>query len=118
MAYSIEDCKEGSFRAESTEGTRVRVGTTKNEPDGDSSFWQKALSHYLGKYYKETVDFEFGDVKGVIFTSKDAKPFYYLAGVATEKDTIYVVEIFFPDRAAFDKRHYAIKDSLEGFSVK
>lgn len=110
--------KEDPFRAESAEGTRVRLGTTRNEPAGDSSFWQKALSYYLGKYYKETVDFEFGEVKGVIFASKDAESFYYLAGVAIDNDTIYVVEIFFPDRAAFDKRRYEIKESLEGFSVK
>ena len=110
--------KESPFRAESAEGTRVRLGTTRNEPAGDSSFWQKALSYYLGKYYKETVDFEFGEVKGVIFTSKDAESFYYLAGVAIDNDTIYVVEIFFPDRVAFDKRRYEVKESLEGFSVK
>jgi hypothetical protein len=110
--------RDVAFRAESAEGTRVRVGTTRNEPSGDSSFWQKALSYYLGKYYKETVDFEFGEVKGAIFTSKDAEPFYYLAGVATERDTIYVIEVFFPDRASLDKRLNGIKESLRGFGIK
>ena len=110
--------KDVAFRAESAEGTRVRVGTTRNKPLGDSSFWHKALTYHLSKYYKETEDFEFGEVKGAIFTSKDAEPFYYLAGVATEKDTIYVIEVFFPDRASLDKRLNGIKESLRGFSVK
>ena len=110
--------RDVAFRAESAEGTRVRVGTTRNEPSGDSSFWQKALSYYLSKYYKETVDFEFGEVKGAIFTSKDVEPFYYLAGVVIEKDTIYVIEVFFPGRASLDKRLNGIKESLRGFGVK
>jgi hypothetical protein len=110
--------RDVAFRAESAEGTRVRVGTTRNEPSGDSSFWQKALSYYLSKYYKETVDFEFGEVKGAIFTSKDVEPFYYLVGVVTEKNTIYVIEVFFPGRPSLDKRLNGIKESLRGFGVK
>ena len=110
--------KDVAFRAESAEGTRVRVGTTRNEPSGDSSFWQKAVSYYLSKYYKETVDFEFGEVKGAIFTSKDSEPFYYFAGVVTKKDTIYVIEAFFPDKASLDKRFNSIQESLRGFGVK
>jgi hypothetical protein len=43
--------KEDAFRAESAEGTRVRVGTARNDPLGDSAFWQKALSHFLREYY-------------------------------------------------------------------
>ena len=110
--------RDVSFRAESAEGTRVRVGTTRNEPLGDSSFWQKALSYYLSTYYKETEDVEFGEIKGALFTSKDAEPFYYLAGVATKKKAIYVIEVFFPDRASLDKRLNGIKESLRGFGVK
>ncbi len=110
--------RDVAFRAESAEGTRVRVGTTRNEPSGDSSFWQKALSYYLSKYYGETEEFEFGEVKGAIFTSKDAEPFYYLAGVVTKKDTIYVVEVFFPDRASLDRRLGGIEESLRGFKIK
>ena len=45
--------KEKIFRAESAEGTRVRVATINNNPQGDSDFWQKALNFHLGRYYKE-----------------------------------------------------------------
>lgn len=110
--------KEVTFRAESAEGTRVRIGTTHNEPAGDSGFWQKALSYYLSDYYKETEELELGEVKGIIFTSKDTKPFYYLAGVVSKKDTLYIIEVFFPDKAALDKRLDGIKKSLGGFSVR
>jgi hypothetical protein len=110
--------KDVAFRAESAEGTRVRVGTTRNEPSGDSSFWQKALTHYMSAYYKETQVFEFGGVRGAIFTSKDAEPFYYLAGVVTKNDTIYVIEVFFPDRNALDTRLNGIEESLRGFRAR
>ena len=110
--------REVAFRAESAEGTRVRVGSARNTPLGDSSFWQKALSYYLSKYYRETVDVELGEVKGALFTSKDTEPFYYLAGVVAEKTTIYVIEAFFPDRAALDNRLDNMKESLRRFSIK
>ena len=64
------------------------------------------------------MDFEFGEVKGAIFTSKDVEPFYYLVGVVTEKNTIYVIEVFFPGRPSLDKRLNGIKESLRGFGVK
>ena len=40
--------KEAGFRAESPEGTRVRLGGTRNTPQGDAAFWQKALIFHLG----------------------------------------------------------------------
>lgn len=116
--------KEESFRAESPEGTRVRVGMTLNEPEGDTVFWQAAIAYHLNSFYKETEELDLGFVKAVLFTSKDTKPFYYLTGVAStdsgtfKTKTLYVIEIFFPDTASLVLRLDGIKKSLEGFSAR
>jgi hypothetical protein len=116
--------KDDSFRAESPEGTRVRVGTTLNEPRGNAVFWQEAVSYHLKSFYKDTEKFDLGNVRAVLFTSKDAKPFYYLSGVTTIGDgassnkNLYIIEIFFPDKKALELRLGGIKKSIEGFIVQ
>ncbi|HEB32551.1 MAG TPA: DUF4349 domain-containing protein [Spirochaetes bacterium] len=116
--------KEESFRAQSPEGTRIRVGTTLNEPEGDTVFWQEAIAFHLNSFYKETEVLDLGWVRAVLFTSKDTKPFYYLTGIASadsgasKNKTLYVIEIFFPDTAALELRLDGIKKSLEGFGAR
>lgn len=116
--------KEESFRAESPEGTRVRVGTTPNEPEGDMVFWQEAIAYHLNSFYKATEELDLGRVRAVLFTSKDTKPFYYLTGVASadsgasRNKTLYIIEIFFPDTAALELRLDGIIKSLEGFGAR
>ena len=110
--------REKIFRAESAEQTRVRIGTVKNEPAGDSAFWQKALLYHLGKYYRQSESLELEAIKAVLFTSKDRNPFYYLVGVAADNDNIQIVEIFFPDKSALDLRLEEIKESLKGIKIK
>lgn len=109
---------ERIFRAESPDGIRVRVSSTENKPEGDSMFWQKALSYHLGKFYRETDELEFEDVQAVLFLSKDRKPFYYLVGVAAVKKTLFVIEVFFPDEAIFRENIAVIKEALAGFQVR
>jgi hypothetical protein len=127
--FELEDgfavfVKDNSFRAESPEGTRVRVGTTRNEPRGDTAFWQEAVAFHLSGFYREYQKLELGSVRAVLFTSKDTKPFYYLTGVSTagdgapENKTLYVIEIFFPDSNALELRLDGIKKSIEGFSAR
>ncbi|HUV08604.1 MAG TPA: DUF4349 domain-containing protein, partial [Spirochaetia bacterium] len=89
--------KTKDYRAESADGTRVRVGTTPNTPRGDALFWQKALSFHLGKYYRTAENRDLGSIRSVLFSSKDRKPFHYLVGVVDRGDFLYVVEVFSPD---------------------
>ena len=109
---------ERIFRAESPDGIRVRVSSTENQPEGDSLFWQNALSFHLGKFYRETEELEFEDVQAVLFLSKDRKPFYYLVGVAVEQETLFVIEVFFPDEAIFKENIDVIKEAFAGFGLR
>ena len=89
--------KEAGFRAESPEGTRVRLGGTRNTPQGDAAFWQKALIFHLGPRYRMAEPLESGAFRGVLFTSKDSKPYAYLVAVRVQQKKLIVLEAFFPD---------------------
>jgi hypothetical protein len=110
--------QETIFRAESADGIRVRVGTTKNTPMGDTDFWQRALSFHLKKYYEETKAYDGNLIQGVLLKSKDAKPFYYLVGVAVKNEKIFVIEVFFPDESVFKQKYGDISRSLKDFKIK
>ncbi len=104
--------KEKGFRAESPEGTRVRLGTTPNRPKGDQTFWQKALAFHLGPQFRRAEELEAGAFRAVLFTSKDSKPYSYLVAVAVRGKRLAVAEAFFPDREAADLRLEAVLTAL------
>jgi hypothetical protein len=110
--------KEKAFRAESADGVRIRIGTTHNDPHGDGSFWQRAVVHHLGKYYGGYEEFELNNLKAVLFSSKDAEPFYYLVGVRDRGRRLYVVEVFFPDHGALEEKLAKVKTSLGGMKIR
>lgn len=97
--------KEDYFRAENPAGVRVRMGTVKNDPAGDETFWRDALAYHLSPFYAgtEIPDAGTDEFEGVLFTSKDREPYYYLVGVYVDGRKVHVAEVFFPDRDAFDK---------------
>jgi hypothetical protein len=107
------------FYAESAEGVRVRMGTVPNRPAGDADFWQKALMHYLSKYYKSALPEDLGDsVKAILFTSRDAKPFSCLVGISVRRDKILVIEAFFPDDASIDAKLASVEKSIREMIFK
>ena len=115
--------EEAGFRAESAEGTRVRIGAANNHPRGDTEFWGKALSYHLGPFYKTAEELDLGPFKAVLFTSKDPEPFSYLVSVSAEKDgqilsDLLIVEIFFPDRSALQERLSGLKESVTQIRMK
>ena len=110
--------KEDAFRAESADGTRVRIGTVPNLPDGDSLFWRKALGYHLEQFYRKSEALSAGSAECVLFTSKDREPFYYLIGVVAEKRTLLVIEAFFPSQHSFGKRYEEIERSIEDLEVR
>jgi hypothetical protein len=123
IEFSLDDdfavfSRENRLRTETADGIRVRISATANNPEGDSLFWQRALDFHLGKFYKSTEKYDFNQVKAVLFESKDAKPFYYLVGVYIDKDTIFVIEAFFPDSAARQAKFNSVKQAIENFKVK
>ena len=113
--------REAYYRAESAEGTRIRIGSTANRPAGDTEFWQKALAHHLSPYYRKAELLNPGRVRAVLFSSKDREPYTYLVGVVTppkESRALVVVEIFFPDASALSLRLEALKEALLRLEVK
>lgn len=106
------------FRAESSDGTRVRIGSTRNQPQGDEEFWQQALLHHLQRFYKQAEPLEAGALKGVLFTSKDRNPYAYLVAVAVKGGRLYVVEVFFPDIEAKEQHLPGIREALASLEVR
>jgi hypothetical protein len=104
--------KETRYRAESPEGTRVRLGSTANTPRGDESFWQRALLYHLGPRYRKAEALEQGAFRGVLFTSKDARPYSYLVAVRAQGEQLQVFEAFFPDAEALDRRLPTVREAL------
>jgi hypothetical protein len=112
--------RESYYRAESAEGTRVRIGSTSNRPAGDAAFWQKALAYHLKPYYRSGELLSPGPLEAVLFTSKDREPYSYLVGVAPAGDgnTLVVLEIFFPDASARSLRLEALLEALRRLEVR
>ena len=92
--------KENIYLAEDALGTSISISSVENSPRGDSTFWQKALIHYLGGYYASYTkqDLTFGDksLRGVEFVSKETTPYRYFIGIVVEKEELHIVEIFSP----------------------
>ena len=114
--------KEYRFRAETAEGTRVRIGAAANNPKGDTAFWRRALAYHLSPYYRETQVLDLGRFQAVLFTSKDVKPYTYLVAVAAEKeqaaaDEIIVVEAFFPAAEALEARRDELMEAIQGVEL-
>jgi len=92
--------KADTFYAEDTQGRLVRVSSIPNKPEGDSRFWQEALTYHLSPFYKESreVVVPWGDQEllGVNFLSKDREPYRYFVGVHVKGKWIHLVEFFSP----------------------
>jgi hypothetical protein len=110
--------REKGFRAESPEGTRVRLGTTPNRPKGDAAFWQKALTFHLGPQYRKAEPLEAGAFRAVLLTSKDSKPYTYLVAVAVQGNRLVVAEAFFPDQEAAGRRLDGVLAALRQLELK
>ncbi|MBN2532951.1 MAG: DUF4349 domain-containing protein [Spirochaetales bacterium] len=106
------------FFAESTEGIRIRIASTKNKPEGDAGFWQRAVEYHLSRFYKTSEFLELGDFKAVQFMSKDPDPFYYIVGIMVKENKIFVCEILFPNHAAFEKFGEAVKGYIKEGRIK
>ncbi|MBN2049780.1 MAG: DUF4349 domain-containing protein [Spirochaetales bacterium] len=104
------------YRAEDPLGVRVRISGTVNQPVGDTAFWQEALAFHLSPLYAEAerVELQDGAIKGVLFTSKDKDPFYFLVAQEVVGDRIVVIEVFFPDARALEKMREPVFTALQG----
>ncbi|MBN1836802.1 MAG: DUF4349 domain-containing protein [Spirochaetales bacterium] len=112
--------EQGALRAEAADGTRVRVGTVKNDPRGDSLFWQQALIYHVKDRYREAQGIPGEPVALALFASKDRDPYYYLVGAAPlpGKPTLVVFEAYFPDQAALERHRAGLLDAFGKVELK
>lgn len=111
--------KEKYFLARNPTGSFIRVGKTKNEPFGDAIFWKKALSY--GMYYKNYEKIEenkTGILEYSLYQYRSVTPYYYWIGITTIEKTIYIVEVFFPDKKELDAYLSMIVLKMKDFKIK
>jgi hypothetical protein len=110
--------KDKYYHAETADGVRLRVSTIPNKPRGDGPFWQEALSFHLAPRFAEVMPREFGEIRGVLLTSKDPRPYYYVVGVKPDKRKLHVLEIFFPGEDVFEQHYPAAAEAVEELTIK
>ena len=108
--------EDAIYRAENTGGVRVRISRTTNKPEGDTAFWQEALTYHLSPFYAgtEPLEFQEGLYRGALFTSKDKDPFHYLVAQRVDGDDIHVLEAFFPNTTELDAAREMVFEAFEG----
>ncbi len=100
--------------AASATGVRFRSGALVNDPAGDEAFWQEALLYNLEPLYRAAERVEAGRYRGVLLTSKDVQPFYYLVTVTVRNGELIVAEAFFPNETERDAFFPKIVEALQG----
>ena len=101
------------YYAESSRGIRIFIGTTRNRPEGDNLFWQKALDYHLSPGYSVSMPVTIReDLVGVYLESYDYNPFIYEIYLTVRGNQIVIIEIFYPDREIFQESHETLREVL------
>jgi len=98
--------------AEAADGTQIRAGAVTNEPRGDAAFWQRALLFNLSPLYRHAEPVEAGEYRGVLLESRDTRPFSYLILTQDRGNELVVVEVFFPEPPALERRYDQVIQSI------
>ena len=110
--------KSADYRAQAADTTIVRGGIVDNNPKGDNTFWSDAIAYEMQGRSEVLEDKgTHGNVKWLLFKNDDLQPRWYLTGVHVQGDNVYVLEVFFPNKAAFDAHYDNLLKSLETFEV-
>ncbi len=110
--------KEDVYRAQAADTTVIRGGVVDNEPLGDPEFWSEAIHHEMDGRDEELIEHEVaGDIRYRVYRDASVEPRYYLVGVTTREDALYVVEVFYPSEESFQDHHDAIVEALATFRV-
>jgi len=102
------------IRAESADGSRIRMGARENQPAGDAEFWTSALQFHLAAFYRSADEYRAGEFSGVLFTSKDAEPYSYLVMTRVRGDELVVLECFFPSDESRQRLLPAVREMVDG----
>lgn len=106
------------FHAESSDGTVLRIGTIDNDPEGSSSFWQKAIAHGISRRFSDAEEGEAGNMKYIAFKGKGTSGYSYIAGTVVRRKLLYVAEIYFPNPESYDKWKERLTESLGRMEIR
>ncbi len=108
-----------TYRARAADTTIIRAGVVDNEPRGDNPFWMDAVHHEMvGRSEIEEDSGTAGKLSFRLYRSDDITPRYYLIGVYTVGEDLYVVEVFYPDEESKNAHHRSVVEALKTFEVK
>jgi hypothetical protein len=107
---------EDEFRAQSADTTLLRVARLDNEPLADGTFWARAVSHEMEARGERNVQQgKKGVVTFQVWVNDDVKPRYYLVGLVTQQDDLFVIEAFFPNEASYERHGAELIGKLATF---
>lgn len=111
--------EDKEYRAQAADTSILRCAKIDNEPRGDNLFWADAVDReMLGRGEKVVEKKTTGTVAYRIYKNDDLKPRYYLVGLAVAGDDLFVLEVFFPNEAAYKQHHAAVVQALATFKAK
>jgi hypothetical protein len=97
---------------ESGDKVLFRATRRSNDPKGENQFWLTAVKLRLTPKYKSVENIKIGDYALLRLESYDDKPRIYYVGLKVDKDTLELVELYFPDAKLEEKYKNAIFDSI------
>ncbi|HEX2736165.1 MAG TPA: DUF4349 domain-containing protein [Polyangiaceae bacterium] len=112
----IQFDKEKVFRAQAADTAMLRAGKIENEPKADAAFWANAVDYEMaGRGEKRIQDGTRGTLRYQVYANDDIKPRYYLVAISVVEADVYVLEVFFPNKASFDRHLASVIDSFSAF---
>jgi hypothetical protein len=82
--------------AESGDKALFRTARRDNEPRGGMDFWLTAIKLRLAPKYRSVESVKVGDYELLRLESYDDKPTIYYVGLKVDKDSLKLVELYFP----------------------
>jgi hypothetical protein len=111
--------QDETYRAQSADTTILRAASIDNDPLGDAEFWARAVECELDGRAEELVD---GGTAGKMafrtYRDRGLTPRYYLVGVVTSGDKLFVVEAFFPNQHFYQLHKESLEKALATFEVR
>ena len=111
--------EEESYRAQAADTSVIRAAAVQNDPVGDNGYWAEAVDFEMTTRQEKLVDSgEAGKVTFRVYENDDVLPRFYLVGLLVQLDKVYVVEVFYPNKDAYERHHAAVLGALETVEVK
>jgi hypothetical protein len=106
------------YRAQAADTTVLRGGVVANDPAGDNRFWSDSIAYEMkGRGETLVTHGQKGKMTWQIFRDTSLQPRLYLTGVCVVEDELFVLEVFFPNEAAYEQHQEKLLNALATFEV-